>query len=200
LHGDRVLQRVGRLHVLLVVGIEKGPEQEKRVSRPDGLFIEDNLLRAVFRPDRVVLTDDHQRLVAVPRVGQADGQRRGQVEDRPGIERVPVGTDRVPAGDIGRFPQVSELPERVHVLDIVPHLEVGLRTDVILNRHFGSVCGHHRETGNDRHCAMSAVTTKVVWIRMLFLRFLGSGVFGVHLHHEEKRLSSQSTRTTPGMS
>ena len=47
---------------------------------------------------------------------------------------------------------------------------------------------------------MSAVTTKVVWIRMLFLRFLGSGVFGVPLHHEEKSLSSQSTRTTPGMS
>ena len=30
--------------------------------------------------------------------------------------------------------------------------------------------------------------------------FSGSGVFGVPQHHEEQRLSSQSTRTTPGMS
>ena len=48
--------------------------------------------------------------------------------------------------------------------------------------------------------AISSVITNAVWSRMLFLRFLGSGVIGVHLHHEEKLLSSQSTRITPGMS
>jgi hypothetical protein len=35
---------------------------------------------------------------------------------------------------------------------------------------------------------------------MLFVSFLGSGVFRVHLHHEEKPVLDQSTRTTPGMS
>jgi hypothetical protein len=54
--------------------------------------------------------------------------------------------------------------------------------------------------GTIANATMSAVKTKVVWIRMLFILCLGSGLVGVHTHHEEQPLSSQSTRTTPGMS
>jgi hypothetical protein len=50
----------------------------------------------------------------------------------------------------------------------------------------------HEELGTIAMAMMSAVTTKVP--------MFGFGFFGVHLHHEEERLSSQSTRTTPGMS
>jgi hypothetical protein len=35
---------------------------------------------------------------------------------------------------------------------------------------------------------------------MLFVSFIGPGIIGVHLHHEEKPVPDQSTRTTPGMS
>ena len=35
---------------------------------------------------------------------------------------------------------------------------------------------------------------------MFLILFLGLGVFGVLLNHEETRASSQSARTTPGIS
>jgi len=89
--------------------------------------------------------------------------------------------------------------DRVHVLDRGPHLEVGVRADIVLNRRSGESSAITEKQGTIAIATIGAVQTTVGWIRMLSIRLLGSGVFGVHLHHEEEPLSSQSTRTTPGM-
>ncbi|MDH3723032.1 MAG: hypothetical protein OER74_16165, partial [Desulfobacteraceae bacterium] len=113
------------------------------------LFCQGACLRAVEPPDRMILTHDHQGLIAPFGFRKRDRERRPQVKHAKGVQGVQVA----PNGNLviqgEALPEMLELPKVLVALDVAYHLNVRLGTDVVVGGDLRGIRSMSRCQGKD---------------------------------------------------
>ena len=132
---DRILQRVDRLDVLGVVGIDEDANGDNDIARADLVLGERTDGSAVVDLGAVlVFVDRLHRQEALARVGQGEGHRtRIEIEHRGRIEGVAIHPDDGLRGDRRRFAAMHEFA-KAPLLDHAAEIKIGLGADEIVGR------------------------------------------------------------------
>jgi hypothetical protein len=183
---DLVLELVSQLHVGLVAGIRERPNREQCIPRSYVLLGQRDFVGAVVRRDRMILADDHERLIPALGLRKRDAQRGAQVEDTERVERVPVAPDRDLLLHVVGLPRVGEPTEAVVLLDVALHLEVRLGAHVVVRgdlracvrrRPRWSHQQEERSSDEDPSRASRRLTAREVWMESNVTRWRAVAFF-----------------------